>query len=38
MHRTRNTAKTTFEHFLAGAIAIYPQMRALALKGIDAAG
>ncbi|MFX0097641.1 MAG: triphosphoribosyl-dephospho-CoA synthase [Candidatus Hodarchaeota archaeon] len=37
MHRTRNTAKTTFEHFLAGAIAIYPQMRALALKGIDAA-
>ncbi|MFX0090103.1 MAG: triphosphoribosyl-dephospho-CoA synthase [Candidatus Hodarchaeota archaeon] len=38
MHRTRNTAKTTFEHFLAGAIAIYPQMRAVALEGIDAAG
>jgi len=35
VHRTRDAAKTRFEHFLAGSVAIGPTMRTLAEKGHD---
>lgn len=36
VHRTRDTTKTRFEHFLAGSVAIGPTMRELAQRGHDA--
>ena len=36
VHRTRDLPETRFEHFLAGGVAIGPDMRELALKGRDA--
>jgi triphosphoribosyl-dephospho-CoA synthase len=36
VHRTRDSAKTRFEHFLAGSVAMGPAMRALAERGYDA--
>jgi triphosphoribosyl-dephospho-CoA synthase len=36
VHRTRDLPGTHFEHFLAGGVAIGPDMRELALKGRDA--
>ena len=36
VHRTRDLPDTRFEHFLAGGVAIGPDMRELALRGIDA--
>ena len=36
VHRTRDTSKTRFEQFLAGAVAIGPAMRELAQRGYDA--
>jgi len=35
VHRTRDLPGTSFEHFLAGGVAIEPAMRRLALKGHD---
>jgi len=36
VHRTRDLPETRFEHFLAGGVAIGPDMRELALRGQDA--
>ncbi len=36
VHRTRDLPGTRFEHFLAGGVAIGPEMRELALRGRDA--
>jgi len=36
VHRTRDLPETRFEHFLAGGVAIGPDMRELALRGRDA--
>jgi triphosphoribosyl-dephospho-CoA synthase len=36
VHRTRDLPGTRFEHFLAGGVAIGPDMRELALRGRDA--
>jgi len=36
VHRTRDLPGTRFEHFLAGGVAIGPDMRELALRGQDA--
>ena len=36
IHRTRDLPDTRFEHFLSGAVAIGPDMRELATRGIDA--
>ena len=36
VHRTRDLPETRFEHFLAGGVAIGPEMRELALRGRDA--
>jgi len=36
VHRTRDLPDTRFEHFLAGGVAIGPDMRELAMRGIDA--
>jgi len=36
VHRTRDLPDTRFEHFLAGAVAIGPDMRELAMRGVDA--
>jgi triphosphoribosyl-dephospho-CoA synthase len=36
VHRTRDLPDTRFEHFLAGGVAIGPDMRELALSGRDA--
>jgi triphosphoribosyl-dephospho-CoA synthase len=36
VHRTRDLPDTRFEHFLAGGVAIGPNMRELALRGLDA--
>jgi len=36
VHRTRDLPGTSFEHFLAGGVAIGPDMRELALRGQDA--
>jgi triphosphoribosyl-dephospho-CoA synthase len=35
VHRTRDLPETRFEHFLAGGVAIGPEMRELALRGRD---
>ena len=36
VHRTRDLPDTRFEHFLAGGVAIGPDMRELAMRGVDA--
>ena len=36
VHRTRDLPGTRFEHFLAGGVAIGPEMREIALRGRDA--
>lgn len=36
VHRTRDLPETRFEHFLAGGVAIGPDIRKLALRGRDA--